>query len=76
MCTIPAQSPKPALGKDDSLISQLETEKSQFKTTVSTPCNFQFYPNRYIDLYISCASKQLSPYECWTANFQKKSRCE
>ena len=37
---------------------------------VSTPYNIQLKPNRYIDHYISYASKQLAPSEYWTASNQ------
>ena len=68
-------SSKPDLQRDLPLLSQLLTEKFQFKSQstwlyiVSTPYKFQLNPNRYNDNYISPASKQLAPYEYWTANF-------
>ena len=38
---------------------------------VSTPFNFQLTRNHFNDQYISYASKQLAPYEYWTASNQK-----
>ena len=69
------------LHRDDSLTSQLSTEKYQFKPQlisqymVSEPYRFQLNPNRYKDPYISSASKEIAPYDYWTANNQKPSHC-
>ena len=73
---------KPHLHRDDSLTSQLSTEQFQFKPQltslymVSSPYKFQLNPNRYNDHYILCASKQLAPYEYWSANDRKKLLCK
>ena len=62
-------STKPDFYGDDSLISQISTEKFKFKPEltslhmVSTPYKFQLTPNRYVDRYISSVSKQLAPFE-------------
>ena len=73
----PRPSSKPDLNRNDSLTSQLSSEKIQFKPQlispymVSTPYKCQLNPNLYNDHYILSASKQLAPYEFWTANLQK-----
>ena len=68
---------KPDLHRDDSLTSQLSTEKLVFKLQltslymVSTPYKSQFIPKDIQDLYVSYASKHLAPNKYWTANNQK-----
>ena len=68
---------KPDLHRDDSLTSQLSTEKLQLKPQlillymVSTPCKLHINPNRYRDHYISYASKQSAPYKYVQAIIQK-----
>ena len=63
----------PDLPRDDSLTSQLLTEKSQFKPQltslylVSITCIFQLNRIRYNDYDISHAFRQLAPNEYWTA---------
>ena len=65
------------LHKNDSLTTQLSTRKFLFKSRltslymVSTPYKFQVNPNCCEDHYMSYVSKQLAPYESWTANIQK-----
>ena len=59
---------KTGLYRDNCLISQLSFDKLQFKShittlyMVSTPYNFHLNPNRYNDLHIRYASKQLDPF--------------
>ena len=70
-------SSKPDIHINDSLRTQLSSEKFQFKPQlispymVSTPYKGQLNPIPYNDHYILSASKQLAPYEFWTANLQK-----
>ena len=75
----PTLKPSAKLGLPwvDSLTLLVSTDKFLFKTqltwlfTVSKSYKSKFNQNRYIDHYISYASRQLAPHEYWTANNKK-----
>ena len=70
-------SSKPGLHRDDSLISQLWTEKFQLKHQLtplymaSTQYKLLLNPSRYNYHNISYTSEHLAPHGCWSANNQK-----
>ena len=68
---------KPDLHRDDPLMKSLSTEKFQFKPQLTSlymiPTSYKFAipANRQNDHFVSYASRQLLPYDYWTANQQK-----